>query len=338
VKKFYIKNRKILIVGGAGFIGHNLAIKLKKLGAKVSVLDALIVNNLYSVKKNENNLPFPKLALKILNQRFQLLKKNKIPVIKVDARDYFKLSNAINYIKPQVIIHLAAVSHANRSNKDPHSTFDHSLRTLENTLDNAKSNIEHFVFLSSSMVYGNFKKKEVKENDECNPIGIYGALKFSAEKIIKAYGQTFDLPYTIIRPSALYGERCISRRVGQIFIESALNKSKILINGDGEEKLDFTYIEDLMDGIICALKSKNSLQETFNITFGNSRPINRLLALIKENFDEVQVSYKARDKLMPKRGTLSISKAKKLIKFRSKWSLEKGYLRYIDWYKKIFLK
>tara|TARA_E500000178_G_scaffold307689_1_gene320809 strand:+ start:1265 stop:2281 length:1017 start_codon:yes stop_codon:yes gene_type:complete len=338
MNKFYIKNRKILIVGGAGFIGHNLALKLKKLGAKVSVLDGLIVNNLYSVKKNEINLPFPKLALKILNQRFQLLKKNKIPVIKVDARDYFKLSNAINYIKPQVIIHLAAVSHANRSNKDPHSTFDHSLRTLENTLDNAKSNIEHFVFLSSSMVYGNFKKKEVKENDECNPIGIYGALKFSAEKIIKAYGQTFDLPYTIIRPSALYGERCISRRVGQIFIESALNKSKILINGDGEEKLDFTYIEDLMDGIICALKSKNSLQETFNITFGNSRAINRLLELIKENFDEVQVSYKARDKLMPKRGTLSISKAKKLIKFRSKWSLEKGYLRYIDWYKKIFLK
>ena len=338
MKKFNIKNRKILIVGGAGFIGHNLAVKLKKLGAKVSVLDGLIVNNLYSVKKNENNLPFPKLALKILNQRFQLLKKNKIPVIKVDARDYFKLSNAINHIKPQVIIHLAAVSHANRSNKDPHSTFDHSLRTLENTLDNAKSNIEHFVFLSSSMVYGNFKKKQVKENDECNPIGIYGALKFSAEKIIKAYGQTFDLPYTIIRPSALYGERCISRRVGQIFIESALNRSKILINGDGEEKLDFTYIEDLMDGIICSIKSKNSLQETFNITYGNSRSINRLLELIKENFAEVEVSYKARDKLMPKRGTLSISKAKRLIKFNSRWSLEKGYQRYINWYKNIFLK
>ena len=91
------------------------------------------------------------------------------------------------------------------------------------------------------MVYGNFKKKQVKENDECNPIGIYGALKFSAEKIIKAYGQTFDLPYTIIRPSALYGERCISRRVGQIFIESALNRSKILINGDGEEIRFYIY-------------------------------------------------------------------------------------------------
>ena len=82
MKKFNIKNRKILIVGGAGFIGHNLAVKLKKLGAKVSVLDGLIVNNLYSVKKNENNLPFPKLALKILNQRFQLLKKIKYLLLK----------------------------------------------------------------------------------------------------------------------------------------------------------------------------------------------------------------------------------------------------------------
>ena len=68
------------------------------------------------------------------------------------------------------------------------------------------------------MVYGNFLKAKVKEDDLCNPLGIYGALKFSAEKIIKAYGQVFDLPYTIIRPSALYGERCISRS-RQIFIE-----------------------------------------------------------------------------------------------------------------------
>ena len=331
-----IKGKKILIIGGAGFIGHNLALKLKNFGATVCVLDGLTVNNLYSVKSNENNLPFPALAIKILNQRFSLLKKNKISLKIVDARNYHKLSKAISSVKPQVIIHLAAVSHSNRSNKDPHSTFDHSLRTLENSLDNAKNKVEQFIFLSSSMVYGNFTKKKVKESDECNPLGIYGALKFSAEKIIKAYGQVFDLPYTIIRPSALYGERCISRRVGQIFIENVLNKSKIIIDGDGKEKLDFTYIDDLIHGIVCSIRSKNSLQQTFNLTYGNARPINNLIDLLKENFPKVNVSYKKRDKLMPLRGTLDISKAKKLINFNSQWSLEKGYPRYIEWYKNIF--
>ena len=338
MSKFYIKNRKILIIGGAGFIGHNLALKLKSLGAKVSILDGLTINNWYSVKKNNNNLPFPKLSLKILEERFLLLKKNKIPLKIIDARDYHKLSNYINIFKPQVIIHLAAVSHSNRSNKDPHTTFDHSLRTLENALDNAKNNIEHFIFLSSSMVYGNFTKKRVKENDVCEPIGIYGALKFSAEKIIKSYGQVFNLPYTIIRPSALYGERCISRRVGQIFIENVLTKSDIILNGDGTEKLDFTYINDLINGIICVIKSKNSLQETFNITYGNARTINSLVEIIKKNFSKVKIVYKPRDKLMPIRGTLDVSKAKKLLNFESKWSLDRGYPAYIRWYKDLFKK
>ena len=338
MSKFYIKNRKILIIGGAGFIGHNLALKLKSLGAKVSILDGLTINNWYSVKKNNNNLPFPKLSLKILEERFSLLKKNKIPLKIIDARDYHKLSNYINIFKPQVIIHLAAVSHSNRSNKDPHTTFDHSLRTLENALDNAKNNIEHFIFLSSSMVYGNFTKKRVKENDVCEPIGIYGALKFSAEKIIKSYGQVFNLPYTIIRPSALYGERCISRRVGQIFIENVLTKSDIILNGDGTEKLDFTYINDLINGIICVIKSKNYLQETFNITYGNDRTINSLVDIIKKNFSKVKIVYKPRDKLMPIRGTLDVSKAKKLLNFESKWSLDRGYPAYIRWYKDLFKK
>ena len=130
-------------------------------------------------------------------------------------------------INPDIVIHLAAVSHANKSNKDPHSTFDHSLRTLENTLDFCKTNKIHVIYLSSSMVYGNFNSKDVDENTTCKPMGIYGTLKYSGELIVKAYNQVFDLPYTIVRPSALYGERCVSRRVGQIFIENAFKKQEI---------------------------------------------------------------------------------------------------------------
>jgi len=336
MKKINLESKRVLIVGGAGFIGHNLALKLKELKADVNIIDGMTVNNLYSLDKNINQLPYPKLAIKIINERQKLLKKNGIPLIMQDAREYHKLCQTIGDIKPQIIIHLAAVSHANRSNKDPHSTFDHSLRTLENVLDNSKKNVEHFIFLSSSMVYGNFKKPQVNEDDICEPLGIYAALKYSAEKIIKAYNQTFDLPYTILRPSALYGERCISRRVGQIFIESALNDAEIKIQGDGNEKLDFTYIEDLVGGIVNVLESKNSVNETFNITYGESRSINTLLNILKKEFKNIKVSYEKRDKLMPIRGTLSTAKAIKLIGYSSKWSLENGYPRYIDWYKSIF--
>src|SRR5207249_4070318 len=143
----------------------------------------------------------------------------------------------------------AAVSHAGRSNKDPFSTFDHSLRTLENALDCARDRCEQFIFLSSSMAYGDFLTDEVAEDHPLNPIGIYAALKVAGEKIVIAYQQVFELPYTIIRPSALYGPRCVSRRVAQIFIEAAMRGQPLRMDGDGTDRLDFTYIDDLVEGI-----------------------------------------------------------------------------------------
>ena len=263
-----MKKKRVLIVGGAGFIGHNLAIKLKKLKHKVSIVDSLQINNILWLKKNKDQLPFPDLSMSILKERFRLLRNFKIPLIKTDVRDYKKLSRVFHKVKPEIIIHLAAVSHANKSNKDPFSTFDHSLRTLENSLDHSKNklfNVKQFIFLSSSMVYGNFKKKVVNEKDICKPLGIYAALKLSGENIIKAYNQVFGLPYTIIRPSALYGERCVSKRVGQAFIENALEGKQLTINGDGAEGLDFTYIDDLVQGTILAISKKEALNQIFNI-------------------------------------------------------------------------
>ena len=177
-----LKNKKILIIGGAGFIGHNLAIQIKNQGGDVYILDSLEVNNLTSVIGNSNNLPFPELSHKVLMERLDILREFKIPLIIQDARNYHALSHVITKIGPEIVIHLAAVSHANRSNKDPHSTFDHSLRTLENALDSCKNRIKHFIYFSSSMVYGNFTSEQVNEKTVCEPLGIYGALKFSGEK------------------------------------------------------------------------------------------------------------------------------------------------------------
>ena len=324
---------KVLLMGGAGFIGHNLALKLKKKKFKVYIVDFLKINNLMSLNKvNPQNRSLYK---KILKERLSILKKNNIQVIRFDCRNYKKVSQTIKKINPNYIYHLAAVAHANISNKDPFSTFDHSFRTLENTLDASRSlkNLKRFVYISSSMVYGNFKKQTVDEKDTCEPLGIYAALKFSGEKLVLAYNQVFNIPYNIIRPSALYGERCVSRRVVQVFIENALSGKELVINDDGKEKLDFTNIEDLTNCMTTMLKKPKSKNQLFNITFGNSRTILELVNIIKKNIENVKVRSQKRDKLVPYRGTLSNQKAKKIINFTPKINLEKGVQKLITWYK-----
>ena len=146
-----LEGKKIALIGGAGFIGHNLALNLQSLGAKVNIIDGMQVNNLLSLVDNIDDLPYPELSRAIINERTQLLKSSKINLRVQDARDYHAMTRILNEINPNVIVQLAAVSHANRSNKDPYSTFDHSFRTLENSLDWARggsSNVEQFIFFS----------------------------------------------------------------------------------------------------------------------------------------------------------------------------------------------
>lgn len=336
-----LAGRNIALIGGAGFIGHNLALKLKSLGAKVSIIDSLAVNNYHSFVDKRDMIPNAGLYLNIIEQRLDMLKKNRIPLFEDDARDYFKLSEILEKINIDTIIHLAAVSHATESNKDPYSTFDHNLRTLENALDNARSaslKVKHFIYFSSSMVYGNFPAGNVTEETPCNPLGIYGALKFAGEKLVIAYNQVFDMPYTIVRPSALYGPRCVSRRVGQIFIENAMQGLDISVNGDGSDRLDFTNVEDLTSGIVNVLESPHSINQTFNLTYGESRSISQLASILQEHFPEIRIRYLPKDKLTPDRGTLSVDKAREIIGYAPNHPLEEGFVNYIRWYKEQWSK
>ena len=330
-----LKGKRVVLIGGAGFIGHHLALALVQRGADVQVIDSLQVNNLLSIMREAS--VHRELHLRMVNERLDLLREAGVMVQPQDARDYHALSPLINStIKPHVIVQLAAVSHAGKSNKDPYSTFDHSLRTLENALDTARGNrIERFVFLSSSMAYGNFLTDTVDEQHPLNPIGIYGALKLAGEKMVVAYNQVFDLPYTIIRPSALYGPRCVSRRVGQIFIENALNGTKLRVDGDGAERLDFTYIDDLVEGICMAIEQPEGRNQTFNLTYGQARPIKEVLEIVRKQFPEAEVEHVERDNLMPVRGTLSVDKAKRLLGYAPKNPIEVGFPKYIEWYRKM---
>jgi nucleoside-diphosphate-sugar epimerase len=332
-----MKNKKIVLIGGAGFIGHNLALELVRRGAVVEIVDSLQVNNLVYFTSSSSSIENRDLYLRMLNQRLDLLRENSIALHPQDARDYHALNRILGQIKPDVVVHLAAISHAGKSNKDPFSTFDHSLRTLENALDWSRNRAEHFIYFSSSMVYGTFDEEQVTEESQLNPLGIYAALKLSGEKIVTAYNQVFDLPYTIIRPSALYGQRCVSRRVGQVFIENAFNGATLRMEGDGEEKLDFTYIDDLVNGICLTIEKPEARNQVFNLTYGQSRSINDLATIVKEIFPEINIERVPRDKLMPYRGTLNIDKARTLLGYAPASPIDVGIPKYIDWYRSLFV-
>ncbi len=329
-----MESKTIALVGGGGFIGHNLALSLKKRGHKPIIIDSLSVNNILSFTDSE--IKNRKLYWSILNQRMDLLHENDIEINIEDARNYNSMCMLLDKFNPDVIIQLAAVSHANKSNKDPHTTFDHTLRTLENTLDIAKSKRTHVIYFSSSMAYGHFDGQDVTEETPCNPLGIYGTLKYSGELIVKAYHRVFDIPYTIIRPSALYGERCVSRRVSQIFIENAVQELDITINGDGTDKLDFTYIDDLIQGVILTIENNKAKNETFNITYGEARTIGEMANILNDHFEGVKINYIPKDSLTPDRGTLNIDKAKNILGFNPKNPIDIGYPKYIKWYKEFW--
>ena len=173
-----MKKLKILLVGGCGFIGHNLAIYLKQKKHNILTIDNFKINNLEFVKYHLKDKKKQALYSAFINERIRLLKKYKIPIKKIDATNKKKLMRVVKAYNPDILVHLAAVSHDGRSNQNPELAYQNSFRTLFNSLESIKSMKKtHFIFLSSSMVYGNFKKSVVDENEKCKPIGLYGSLK-----------------------------------------------------------------------------------------------------------------------------------------------------------------
>jgi nucleoside-diphosphate-sugar epimerase len=151
-----------------------------------------------------------------------------------------------------------------------------------------------------------------------------------------AYNQVFNLPYTIIRPSALYGERCISRRVGQVFIENALRGQDIVIKGDGSDALDFTYVGDLVDGVCRCIERPEAKNQIFNLTYGQARSLNQMADVVRQEFPGIRVHHAERDALMPERGTLSVERARALLGYSPQNPLELGFRKYIQWYRGLF--
>ena len=211
------------------------------------------------------------------------------------------------------------------------------MSTLRNVLELCRldqKDLKTLMFLSSSTVYGDFEGAWVDETTRPRPRGIYANAKYMGERLVRTYCHTYGLGICIIRPSALYGERCVSRRVSQIFIENALAGKPLLLEGGGSGRLDFTYVEDLIDGMIraLALHGGPTASDTFNVTYGDARSILELANIIKELIPNVTFEHRPQAQDKPTRGTLKMDKARERLGFIPRWPLDKGYKKYCEWY------
>jgi len=338
--KQFVSGERVSLVGGAGFIGHNLAVGLRQAGAEVQVVDNLMFNNLprnVSIAESSLDRFRRNLYQDFLLQRFERMRAAGVFVTTADARSMTDLIEVFNDFQPTKIVHLVGISSALDARKVPGLCFDLQLVTLRNVLEYTRlfpNRVTQVVFFSSSTVYGDFETPSVDENVRPKPRGIYANAKYMGERLVRTYNDQYGLGVNIIRPSALYGERCISGRVSQKFIENALMGKPLYLDGGGDGRLDFTYIEDLVDGMTraIALPTLPGGTHTFNITFGNARTILDLANIVKSVVPNAIFEKCPRDQIRPVRGTLSIDRARDVLSFEPQWPLEKGYKRYCEWY------
>ena len=289
-------------------------------------MDSLSINNLLSV------LDHP-LYKGFVEQRLSLMRSAGVHLYCGDARNRGEVQAVAADFGPTAIVHLAAISSAVSAESKPRLAWEIQLGTLVNTLEVAASIPCLVVYLSSSMVYGNFTTSGVTESTTLNPQTWYGEMKYFGERMVRRWHRRYGFPVTIVRPSALYGERCISRRVAQVFIEQAITGEPVRLEGGGSGRLDFTYIRDLVDGLTLALEQPPSTSETFNLTYGEAQPVRALFDLLVPHFPKLVAHGAAADPLKPVRGTLSVEHARKVLGYAPQWPLERGYPQYIDWYR-----
>ena len=333
-----LSGERVLLVGGAGFIGHHLALALRSMDVATMVVDNLMVNSLIdNVYDDERAVVQRQVYLYFLLDRFKRMRDAGAELRNADARILADLHRTFDEFQPTKVVHLSAIASAVEARLNPGLCFDLQLITLRNVLELSRTShqrVNQVMLLSSSTVYGDFEGDSVDESTRPRPFGIYANAKYMAERLVRTYCQQHGLGITIVRPSALYGERCISRRVSQVFIENALVGKPLILEGGGDGRLDFTYICDLVDGMMRALafhEGKGSSQ-TFNLTFGNSRTIAELANIVKSVVPEAVLEEAPRAVDKPIRGTLSTERAQSVLGFEPKWELEQGYRKYCEWY------
>lgn len=313
-----------LITGAAGFIGSHLADKLLNEGNKVIVVDNFC--DFYNPEIKENNVKH-----NLSNPNYKLYR--------ADIRDRNELAKVFNENKIDVVIHLAAMAGVRPSIDNPIYYQEVNCMGTQNILEEMKlHNIKKLVMASSSSVYGNCKEVPFKENMIVDfAISPYAATKKANEVMTHVYHKLFDFNVIMLRFFTVFGPRQRPDLAINKFTRLMLNDEPIPMFGDGTTSRDYTYIDDIVDGIIKSCNYVENNKDVYEIlNLGNSSPVS-LKEMINTIADVLGKTPNIQELPMQpgdvERTFADISKAKKLIGYNPKTSFKEGIESFIDWYK-----
>ena len=313
---------KYIITGGAGFIGHNVVRRLEERGHECFVIDS-----------NTNYGFVHKAELEYLTQERK--RRMRANIHYLDLRDHKQIEDFVRTFAQgtAAIIHLASFPRQKVVEKNPLWAADVMGTGLVNLLELAKNyKIPKFVYVSSSMVYGDFRDG-VRETDACNPIGQYGIMKYMGEKLVEDYARRGAFDYSIVRPSAVYGEYDVEDRVVSKFTIAAIRGETLKVNG-AMECLDFTHVDDAAEGIVLAAVKDAANGKIFNITRSANKSTTLLdaAALCIKIAGKGKIDIQDRDMSFPTRGRLNIDLARSELGFNPTVNVKEGFKRYHHWF------
>lgn len=312
---------KILVTGGLGFIGHNVARLLDYQGHNVKIIDSITDYGFV-----------PKLELDyLIKQRQHRLGKHTTTSV-MDIRESRYIDRIFHHYRPDCVIHLASFPRQKVVSQMPLVASDVMCNGLVNLLEATRSNnVEKFVYVSSSMVYGDFDSN-TDETETCRPTGQYAIMKLMGEHLVADYSKRAGFDHVIVRPSAVYGEWDVNDRVVSKFFTQALLGKELVVKGP-KEILDFTHVEDTAQGIVLAA-IKSCANTCYNITRSNTTEYNLEMAanLIVDLVGQGTVKLTDRDQTFPSRGRLNIDRARSDLGYNPTIDIEEGFKRYHEWF------
>lgn len=313
---------RIGVTGGAGFIGSHICRYLADLGHEVYAYDPLshYVDDAASSTIYEN----------IRYRRLTLL--SGATLIRGTTCNKFQTTRFLEDAKPSIVIHCGGWPMASKAHQQIEPIFQEIGSGTINLLEALPPEVTRFIFISSSMVYGDFEQVPMTESGRTEPTNFYGAMKLAGEYMTKTVCSMKGIEYFVVRPTAVYGPGDNNQRVVQKFVDSAIRNETLHAVNPSETWLDFSFVTDVAKGIAQAALAPGPGNEVVNISRGEARTLEELLAILRGHFPllEVVEQSEAWDQ-KPKRGALDISKARRLFQYQPSVGLEAGISQCIDY-------